>query len=61
MDDGTTVRFDMIDISGGTEKGHMHNVAFASVDPDHHTEEWTYMAPDGKGHILARFDLRRKK
>lgn len=59
--DGKTLEFDFIDISGGTEKGHMHNAAFAPADGDHHTEEWTYVAPGGNGEVRARFDLRRKK
>ena len=39
----------------------MHNTRFATVDADRHTEEWTYMTPDGKSHVVARFDLRRKR
>lgn len=58
--DAKKLEFDFIDLSGGTEKGHMHNVSFAPADPDHHVEEWTYMAPSGNGHVLARFDLHRK-
>lgn len=59
--DAKTLEFGFVDISGGTEKGHMHNTTFSMIDPDRHTEEWTYMTPDGKGHVLAHFDLRRKK
>jgi hypothetical protein len=59
--DGKTLEFELADLSGSTEKGHMHNATFSIVDSQRHTEEWTYMAPDGKTHILARFDLRRKK
>ena len=50
-----------MELSGGTEKGHMHNTTFSLIDPDRHVEEWTYMTPDGKGHLVAHFDLRRKK
>ena len=59
--DGKTLEFDFVDVSGGTEKGHMHNAMLSMIDPERHTEEWTYMAPDGKGHVVAHFDLRRKK
>lgn len=59
--DGRTLEFEFVDISGGTQKGHMHNTTFSLIDPDRHVEEWTYMTPDGKGHVLAHFDLRRKK
>jgi hypothetical protein len=59
--DGNTLEFEMVDLSGGTQKGHMHNTKFSLIDPDRHVEEWTYMMPDGKGHVVAHFDLRRKK
>jgi len=59
--DGNTLEFEMVDLSGGTQKGHMHNTKFYLIDPDRHVEEWTYMMPDGKGHVVAHFDLRRKK
>ena len=59
--DGKTLDFAFVDVSGGTEKGHMHNSMLSLIDPDRHTEDWTYMAPDGKGHVVAHFDLRRKK
>jgi hypothetical protein len=58
--DGKTVAFDFLDVSGGTRYGHMHNAVFTLVDADHHTEDWTYMMPDGKpeqGHV----DLVRAK
>jgi hypothetical protein len=59
--DGKTLEFEFVDVSGGTQKGHMHNTMLSLIDPDRHIEEWTYMAPDGKGHVVAHFDLRRKK
>jgi hypothetical protein len=59
--DGKTLQFEFIDVSGGVEKGHMHNSKFSVLDTDRHIEEWTYMTPDGKGHVVAHFDLRRKK
>jgi hypothetical protein len=56
------VAFDFLDVSGGTRFGHMHNAVFTLIDADHHTEEWTYMMPDGKpvqGHVdLVRAERR---
>ncbi len=60
LPDGKTVAFDFLDVSGGTKYGHMHHAVFTFIDADHHTEDWTYMLPDGKpeqGHI----DLVRAK
>jgi hypothetical protein len=59
--DGKSLQFDFVDISGGTEKGHMHNVTFSAIGPERHIEEWTYMSPDGKSHVRAHFELQRKK
>src|SRR3982751_1961825 len=53
--DGKTVGFDMVDIAGGTQYGHMHNASFSLVDQDHHVEEWTFMLPDSKTHVRAHF------
>jgi hypothetical protein len=58
--DGNTVEFNLLDVAGSTEYGHMHNAALTVIDPDHHTEEWTFMVA-GKGPTRAHFDLRRKK
>jgi hypothetical protein len=58
--DGKTVAFDLLDVSGGTQYGHMHQAVFTFIDADHHTEEWTYMSPEDKpGH--AHIDLVRAK
>jgi len=43
--DGKTVDFEFLDVSGGTEYGHMQQASFTFVDADHHIEEWTYMTP----------------
>jgi len=58
--DGKTVEFNLLDVAGSTQYGHMHNAAFTVIDPDHHTEEWTFMI-EGKGPIRAHFDVQRKK
>lgn len=57
--DGKTVEFGLVDVSGGTEHGHMHHAVFTSIDANHHTEEWTYMMGDKPVH--AHMDLQRTK
>jgi hypothetical protein len=59
-EDGKTVEFDLVDISGGTEYGHMHHGVFTLVDADHHIEDWTYMMPGDKP-VHAHFELHRAK
>ena len=58
--DGKKLEFDFLDISGGTQKGHMHHVLFTFIDGNHHTEDWTFMLP-GDTAVPAHFDLRRQK
>jgi len=58
--DGKKVEFDFVDLSGGTEYGHMQHAVFTFVDANHHTEDWTYMMPGDKP-LLAHMDLRRTK
>ena len=58
--DGKTVKFEFLDLSGGTPYGHMDHAVFAFVDANHHIEEWTYMMPGDKP-VRARFDLQRTK
>ncbi len=57
--DGKTVQFEFLDISGSTKHGHMSDAAFTVIDENHHTEEWTFMMGDKPVH--ARFDLTRVK
>ena len=57
--DGKTVTFDFVDIVGPTTYGHMNHAVFTFIDENHHIEEWTYMQPNNKGSVIARFDLYR--
>lgn len=57
--DGKSVEFDFVDLSGSNEHGHMHHAVFTSIDPNHHTEDWTYIMPGDKP-MQAHFDLKRK-
>jgi hypothetical protein len=56
--DGKTVTFEFVDIVGPTKNGHMNRAVFTFVDADHHSEEWTYVMPNG-GQIRARAELTR--
>jgi hypothetical protein len=56
--DAKKVEFDFLDLSGGTQYGHMHHAVFTVIDANHHTEDWTYMMPGDKP-VRAHFDLHR--
>jgi hypothetical protein len=58
--DGKILEFDLVDVAGGMQKGHMHHVKFIFIDADHHTEDWTFMLPNGKSGP-AHFELIRTK
>lgn len=58
--DGKTVEFEFLDVSGGTQYGHMHHAVFTLIDANHHTEDWTYMEPGDKP-VHAHMDLQRTK
>ena len=58
--DGKTVEFEFVDLAGGTQYGHMHHAVFTFIDPDHHTEDWTYMEPGDKP-VHAHMELQRTK
>ena len=56
--DGKTLEFNFTDLSGSDKHGHMHNAIFTIIDANHHSEEWTYILPNGTP-IHARFELHR--
>jgi hypothetical protein len=56
--DGKQVDFDFLDVAGPTTHGHMQHVRFAFVDSTHHSEEWTWILPNGKT-MGAQMDLHR--
>jgi hypothetical protein len=58
--DGKKVEFAFLDLSGGTQYGHMDQAAFTVIDANHHTEDWTYMMPGDKL-VRAHMDLARTK
>ena len=60
--DGKSITFDFFD---GTnlatpEAGHMQRVVFTIIDPNHHTEDWTFAAGQGK-EMKEFFDLKRNE
>jgi hypothetical protein len=59
-EDGKTVSFESVHVSGPMKHGHMHGAVFTFDGADRHTEEWTYMTPAGKA-MRARIELRRAK
>ncbi len=58
--DGKTVEFQFLDVSGGTQYGHMDHAVLTLIDANHHVEEWTYMQPGDKP-VRGRMDLQRVK
>jgi hypothetical protein len=56
--DGKTITFDFFDGTNLSDKGHMQRAIFTIIDPNHHTEEWTFNAGPGK-EMKEVFDLHR--
>jgi hypothetical protein len=61
--DGKTVEFTFLDASNlrDTQYGHMQHVVLTMVDPNHHTEDWTFLPQGGKPPIEGHLDLQRTK
>jgi hypothetical protein len=59
--DGKTISFDFFDATNlaTPDAGHMQRVVFTIVDANHHTEDWTFAAGQGK-EMKEFFDLKRK-
>lgn len=58
--DGKKLEFDLLDVSGSTEKGLMNHIVITIIDASHHTEEVTYTLPGNKS-LAAHIDLTRTK
>jgi hypothetical protein len=56
--DGKTIAFDLVDITGPTNRGNMKRAVFMYIDDNHHREEWTFVLPGNK-EIVAAFDAKR--
>ena len=59
--DGKTVDFHFLDVANFNSKqgGYMQDAVFTTLDANHHTEDWTFLA-QGKP-INAHLDLQRTK
>jgi len=60
--DGKIVTFDFFDGTNLTspDGGHMQRLVIAIIDPNHHTEDWTFNAGPGK-EMKEFFDLHRSE
>jgi len=60
--DGKTITFDFLDATNlaTPDAGHMQRVVFTIVDANHHTEDWTFAAGQGK-EMKEFFDLHRSE
>lgn len=56
--DGKTIEFDLVDITGSNEIGHMSHGVFTLLDAGHHYEDWTFMLPGDKP-VHAHIDFKR--
>jgi hypothetical protein len=50
--------FELADISGSRKPLFLRHLVFTVIDPDHHTEDWTFVLENG-AELRARFDVRR--
>jgi len=59
--DGKTISFNFLDATNvlSTQPGHMERLVVTLIDPNHHTEEWSFVDRDGKTHQHEMFDLHR--
>jgi hypothetical protein len=59
--DGKTITFDFLDATNlaSADAGHMHRMVLSLIDPNHHTEEWTFL--DHGKEMKETFALQRKK
>ena len=57
--DGKTITFDFLDATNlaTPDTGHMQRVVITILDPNHHTEEWTFQDHDKQ--MKKLFDLKR--
>lgn len=58
--DGKTLEFDLVDVAGSTQYGHMQHAVLTTIDENHHTEDWTFLMPGDKP-MHAHMDLQRTK
>jgi hypothetical protein len=61
--DGKTLTFNFLDATNlvSEQPGHMQSLLVTIIDSDHHTEDWAFLARDGKLQHHEHFDLQRQK
>jgi hypothetical protein len=57
---GNTIKFNTVDVAGGTQRGFTKRIAFTIIDANKYVGELTYMMPDGKA-VEARGEFQRLK
>jgi hypothetical protein len=59
--DGKTMNFDFLDGTNlnSAQAGHMHHLVLTIYDANHHSEDFTFLSPDGKQQEHEHFDLHR--
>ena len=60
--DGKSLEFNFLDIANASDSqgGNMQHALLTMLDPDHHTEDWTFMMQGNKP-MKVRLDLERTK
>lgn len=58
--DAKVIEFDLLEVPGSDQIGHVSHAVFTVVDTDHHIENWTFL-PAGQKPVHAHFDFKRVK
>ncbi|MGH9738578.1 MAG: hypothetical protein ACRD4X_08310 [Candidatus Acidiferrales bacterium] len=56
--DGKKIEFNVVDVSGTKRYGYMEHAVFTVINANHHTEDWTFLAP-GNHPMRLHMDLHR--
>ena len=56
--DGKVIKFDLTEAPGSDQIGHVSRAVFTLIDPNHHTEDWTFL-PKGQKPVHAHIDFKR--
>ena len=59
-EDGKTITFETVDVSGSLQYGNMQSARFIIIDKDRHVQEWSYRVPSGRI-VIGRFEVRREQ
>lgn len=56
--DGHTIDFQLADLAGSDQMGHVTDGVFTVIDPNHHLEDWTFVPPGIKP-VHAHINFKR--